>query len=526
MAYDTFMSAVTCLHELFSVAALRYPQHVAVEYPNGGESTYQGLAELSDRVRDRLARMAVEPGDRVGIYLAKSIDAVASILGTLKAGAAYVPVDPNAPPSRNAYILNDCQVKAVIVDARFADALRNEMASLGQPPTAVVLEGAGNGQPLDAGLGRAEMTDPAPGIETVARAPDDLAYVLYTSGSTGRPKGVMLTHRNAVSYVNWCSEIFKPRASDRFSSHAPFHFDLSILDIYVTLKHGATLVLISNEIGKNPVRLAQLIAEQRISIWYSTPSILSLLAELGQLINYDYSALRLVLFAGEVFPVKYLRELQRQLAEPRYFNLYGPTETNVCTFYELIGKIPEDRIEPLPIGKTCQHLSARVVSADGHDVVSGAEGELCIAGPAVTPGYWKLPEETAKAFLIDESGRHWYLTGDIVREDANGEYVYRGRRDRMVKKRGYRIELNEIEACLYSHPEVHQVAVTALSGDDGVRIMAFICTRDKERLSIIQLKQFCAQRLPAYMVPDIFSFHETLPTTSTGKIDYQTLKDW
>src|SRR5439155_12316419 len=152
------------------------------------------------------------------------------------------------------------------------------------------------------------------------------------------------------------------------SSHAPFHFDLSILDIYVPLKHGAAIVLVGHELGKDPVRLAALIAEKRLTIWYSAPSILSVLAEFGNLPSRDYSALRFVLFAGEVFPVKHLRRLQQLVPHPRYFNLYGPTETNVCTFHEIPRQIPDDRVDPYPIGKTCAQLASRVVEEAGGDV--------------------------------------------------------------------------------------------------------------------------------------------------------------
>jgi acyl-CoA synthetase (AMP-forming)/AMP-acid ligase II len=233
----------------------------------------------------------------------------------------------------------------------------------------------------------------------------------------------------------------------------------------------------------------------------------------------------MVLFAGEVFPVRHLRALQGLIPHPRYFNLYGPTETNVCTFYEIPASIPAERTEPYPIGKTCSHLQARVVDLDGHDVRHGDEGELCIAGPAVTPGYWNLEAQTARAFLPDDGGRRWYRTGDVVFTDASGDYVFRGRRDRMVKKHGYRIELDEIEACLYRHPAIRQAAVIALDGADGVRIKAFICAHSEQRLSQIALKTFCSTHLPVYMVPDLFAFSASLPTTSTDKIAYQQLKE-
>lgn len=209
--------------------------------------------------------------------------------------------------------------------------------------------------------------------DTVRSAASDLAYILYTSGSTGKPKGVMLSHENAVSFVNWCSETFAPIAADRFSSHAPFHFDLSILDLHVCLKHGATLVLIGEDIGKDAPRLAQLIADERISIWYSAPSILALLAQYGSLARHDYSALRQVLFAGEVFPVKHLRMLCELLPGARYFNLYGPTETNVCTWYEVPLPVPPERTTPYPIGYVCSHLRARVFDEHGAAVVQGKQ---------------------------------------------------------------------------------------------------------------------------------------------------------
>jgi amino acid adenylation domain-containing protein len=520
------MAACTALHQLLDASASRRPQHVAVEDPaSGGVISYAALAGISDRLRDWLIHNGVQRHDRVGIYLTKSIDAVASIFGVLKAGAAYVPVDPHAPISRNAYVFANCTVKVAIVEARFAESLREELSHHGATPRLLVLEGAGDGQSLDAALTREQSADPAPTAETVVAAPDDLAYLLYTSGSTGKPKGVILSQRNALSFVDWCSETFEPREDDRFSSHAPLHFDLSILDIYVPIKHAATVVLVSHEVGKEPAKLAPLIANRQITVWYSTPSILSLLARYGSLEEHNYSKLRMVLFAGEVFPVKYLRLLQERLPHPRYFNLYGPTETNVCTYHEIPSSIPDDRTEPYPIGQTCSHFQSLVVDADGNPVSIGDEGELCMYGVGVTAGYWGLDEQTRQAYFTDDAGRSWYRTGDLVVQSANGEFTYRGRRDRMVKKRGYRVELGEIEACLYQHPEIRQAAVIALPDEDGIKVKAFLSTTDGQRISVIALKKYCSERIPLYMVPDVFSFLSELPTTSTDKIDYQALKE-
>lgn len=521
------MTAIAeALHQLLEHPVRKRPAHTAVEEPCNGKITFADLAALSDRLRDRLCHAGVRPGDRVGVYLRKSIDSVASIFGILKTGAAYVPVDPDAPASRNAYILNNCSVKAVVIERSFEEKLRAEIGPMGETPRAIVLDGTGGGSSLRKALEREQEKDPAPVAPTVYPAPDDLAYILYTSGSTGKPKGVMLSHRNAVSFVNWCSEAFQPNVDDRFSSHAPFHFDLSILDIYVPLKLGATLVLIGEEVGKDPARLGALIAEERLTVWYSTPSILSLLAQYGKLDRHDYSALRMVFFAGEVFPVKHFHALKALLPRPRYFNLYGPTETNVCTFYEVPAEVPAGQTKPFPIGKVCSHLRGLEVDEHGRPVPAGHEGELCISGDGVTQGYWDLPENTARAFLQDDSGQSWYRTGDIVVEGPDGNYTFLGRRDRMVKKRGYRIELGEIETALYRHPAIKEAAVISLSDEQsGVRIKAFLSCREGQRPSIVEMKSFCAENLPIYMVPDLFAFRPALPKTSTDKIDYQRLKD-
>jgi amino acid adenylation domain-containing protein len=520
------MKPPDALHEHFIGAAERFPGRVAVVEPGHGTITYQELASLSDRLRDRLHALGVGPGDRVGIYMRKSIDTVAAIYGALKAGAAYVPVDPGAPPARNAYILQNCAVRAVVMERRFDEKLRPELEQLGPMPRLVLTDGAGAGAALRKALDDADAHGNAPEVETVRPTPGDLAYILYTSGSTGKPKGVMLSHENGVSYVDWCSEVFEPHLDDRFSSHAPFHFDLSILDIHVPLKHGATLVLIGEDIGKDPERLAALIAEQRISIWYSAPSILALLAQYGKLDRHDYGALRTVLFAGEVFAVKHLRHLTAQLPKPRYFNLYGPTETNVCTYYEVRLPVPEDRTVPYPIGRRCSHLHCKVVDPDGREVSRGEEGELCVTGRGVMQGYWALPEQTANAFLTGSDGARWYKTGDIVIEAPDGNYTYLGRRDRMVKRRGYRVELGEIEVALYRHPGIKEAAVVAKPDEElGVKITAFLSARDAKRPSLIEMKRFCSEHLPLYMIPDVFSWHDSLPKTSTDKTDYQRLKE-
>jgi len=488
-------------------SAARFPDRLAAVDPDGTALTYREFNENASRVAGFLVRSGVSPGDRVGVILPKTTVALTTVFGILKARAAYVPVDWTGPCERARSILSGCQARAVFVDPGGPDVTGAAQDSilLDSAKWNAILEHA----PLPAG--------------PVGSAPDDLAYILYTSGSTGIPKGVMLTHRNATSYVNWCSEVFQPSEEDRFSSHAPLHFDLSILDVYLPIKHGASIHLIPDDLGKNPKKLAGFIAGHRLTVWYSTPAILSLLAEFGDLGKLDCSSLRLVLFAGEVFPVKQLRRIVSLWPKPDYYNLYGPTETNVCTFAAIPKPIPEDRSEPYPIGRPCSHCQALVLDSEGRPAAAGEEGLLYIAGPSVFSGYWGRANETPSFFLERDETR-WYNTGDIVRERGNEGFIYIGRRDRMVKRRGYRIELGEVESCLYKHPSIGEAAVIARQhAQAGTQVIAYLTTCGNSRPSIIDLKAFCNRHLPAYMNPDIFVFENALPRTSTNKVDYQAL---
>lgn len=507
------------LHDFLRDSARAFPHHIAVTEPGRGEIRYDALAQLSSRVCDWLCAAGITSGDRVGLYLRKSIDAVAAIFGILKAGAVYVPLDPNAPVLRNAAILRDASAKAVVIERRFAGA--RECHGQDAPPRMLVLDDTGGGVFLEQALAR----EPARELSASnAVTPDDLAYVLYTSGSTGTPKGVALSHRNASSFIHWCSDTFGPRPEDHFSSHAPFHFDLSILDLYLAIKHGARIALIGEDAAKSPPRTASLIAQEKISIWYSTPSVLTLLVQYGNIAALDCSSVRLILFAGEVFPIKHFRALKNLLPAPVYYNLYGPTETNVCTFYRIPQTIPPNRSEPFPIGKRCAHVETQVIALDRRVVARGEEGELCVRGASVMQCYLNRAEATAAAFFQDNLGREWYATGDLVIEDADGNYQYLGRKDRMVKRRGYRVELGEIETCLYRHPAIKEAAVVAREDDaESLLINAFVAADASMCPTIIALKQFCAENLPAYMIPDRFFFRTELPKTSTDKIDYQKL---
>ena len=511
----------TTLSGILRDAAQKYPHRNAIEDPDRGNAiSYADLVTSVLELSEVLGRHGARPSDRIGICAPKSIAVVAAIFAILEVRAAYVPVDPTAPGARNAGIFADCSVTLVVLAADLLPQLRSawDGASLD------VLEDLGNGLLLVRGVtvtdrDAREMSDQSP--------MDDIAYVLYTSGSTGKPKGVVHTHRSAMSFIDWCSLTFAPTSSDRFSSHAPFHFDLSIFDLYLPASHGATLVLIGDAAGKQPRLLGSIIAREMISIWYSTPSVLRLLSEYGRLDQADFSALRLVLFAGEVFPVKHFRALKQFWPHPEYFNLYGPTETNVCTFHRLPSHIPDGSENPYPIGLPCSGDRAIVVDEQGLEVPLGSEGELLISGGSVMREYWNLPEKTNDAFVADADATHWYKTGDFVTESAADGYIFCGRRDRMVKRRGYRVELGEIEAMLYRHPSVAEAAVIAQpDSDGGLIVTAFLSLATGSRPSLVAMKGFCATHLPSYMIPDRFMYPDALPRTSTDKVDYQRLREF
>ncbi|PYX72535.1 MAG: D-alanine--poly(phosphoribitol) ligase [Acidobacteria bacterium] len=516
-------SSAANLCEYLEASAQRFGDRVAVVDPDGSSVTYRQLNGRADRIAGFLLARGLQPGDRVGLVQPKSVTGVCAIFGILKARCAYVPIDSSAPAARIRSILGNCHVRAVFASLGCAG-----VAADVETAKTVVVTGTSTGQgspglPPGA-VSWEKVLEHEPGRALPAsRHRDDVAYILYTSGSTGIPKGVTLTHENALSFVDWCTSVFNPDEHDRFSSHAPFHFDLSILDLYLPLKHGSTLYLISEELGKNPAKMAAFIALNQLTVWYSTPSILSLLAEFGNLKQYDYSHLRLVLFAGEVFPVKHLRNITAHWPFPVYFNLYGPTETNVCTFARIPTPIPPDRTQPYPIGWPCSHCAALVVDDAKVPVPKGEEGLLYISGSSVFKGYWGQTGENPAFFERD--GQRWYNTGDVVKEDPADGFIYVGRRDRMVKRRGYRIELGDIESALYRHQQISEAAVVAIpDADAGVKIHAYVATVHDPAPSIVDLKVFCSKALPAYMSPDAFLFRDSLPRTSTDKVDYQKLQ--
>ena len=510
------------LQQLLQKSAARYPQKTAV-WARGRSITYQELEDRSNQLAHLLQQHGVKKGDRVGLYFPKSVESVISMFAVLKAGGVYVPIDPAAPPDRVSYILRNCGVQGLITSGDKRRGL--DAATLGSLQVSVLVDSESKSSAGERVVPWSKLSEfPANESPGITLTETDLAYLLYTSGSTGRPKGVMLSHQNALTFVEWCAATFHVTSEDNLSNHAPLHFDLSVFDIYNTIEAGATVYLVTEDIALFPTTLAGFIENKGITVWYSVPSALTLLLLHGNLQREKLSRLRTVLFAGEVFPMKYLRQLVELLPSVDFYNLYGPTETNVCTYY----KVEPSRLETmnsLPIGIACENTE--VFAVNDHDQIvtaPGETGELYVRGPAVTCGYWADPEKTAKMVVPNRFQQNFqenmYRTGDLVSLAQDGNYYFHGRRDSQIKSRGYRIELGDIESALLSHPGVKEAAAIAIPDDVvGNRIKAVVSTHKSHPVRPSDLQSHCAAKIPKYMIPETIDILEELPKTSTGKID-------
>lgn len=499
------------LSDILPKAANKWGKATAAIMVNGEKETFEGLFQKSKKLEVILATTLEGQTRLIASCLPKSFISLASIHAILQTGSAYIPLDPHGAGERNAWILQDCQPEAIITNLVWAAQLRE---ILDCPIVQIPIQEEG----LVLLIFRWEMPTP------LAK---DLAIILYTSGSTGQPKGVQISHQNAWAFISWASQTFDLPTGVVATSIAPFHFDLSVFDIYVSALKGMQLLLLDQKTCQNPYLLASLFDTYQVHTSYATPSLLVSMLRFGRMHKFKHQSIKQVLFAGEVFPVEQLRKLQQNWNQASFYNLYGPTETNVVSYYPIPNEISDERTTPFPIGKIC--FGSHAMIYDGQDIrefSAHEEGELVISGPTVTQGYVNDEEKNQDVFLFDKQGKRYYKTGDWVQLDKEGNFIFIGRKDRMVKRRGYRIELAELERSLLSHPGIEHTAVLSLQEEASIRIIAFICLEENHASSLdrIAINQFLLQCLPAYFLPDEIRTLDQLPLTSTQKIDYQKLK--
>jgi amino acid adenylation domain-containing protein len=519
------------LHQLLSESASQTPNKEAVVFKNR-TITYAELDVETNKLAHELLALGVEKGARVGIYMNRGINSIIAACGILKAGGTYVPIDPMSPSGRIFYLITICGIRSLVtVQERLANI---EQAFPGKSPleSIVVMDGVNCTSRL---VGSARMIswqdirgDLEEGALDVNILDSDLAYILFTSGSTGNPKGVMISHLNSLTFVNSAYEFFKIKQEDRLSNVCPLHFDMSVFDIYVALRAGASVVVVPETTAMFPVKLSEIIAKNKISVWNSVPSALSLLANFASLNHYDFSSLRLILFAGEIFPLKYLRRLLEAIPGARFCNMYGQTEANSSTYY-WVDYLPTEAAGVLPIGKPLPNFEVFALSEDGQQVSKpGQEGEFYVRASSVALGYWDEPEKTKKSFVTNplrpDLDERIYKTGDLVRLNSDGNYVFLGRKDHMIKSRGYRIEIGEIESALCNHPEVKNAVVIPIADDlIGNRISAIVVPFRPGSITKADILKHCSTRLPKYMIPEAIEFRDSLPATSSGKVDRKEL---
>ena len=417
----------------------------------------------------------------------RGIDAALSIYATLFLGATYVPLDTQNPVTRLAYISNDVQPTCMIACQERPSWCDTSIAWLDLNT-----------------LQTYDITEANSLKSYTNHSSEHLAAILYTSGSTGKPKGVAISAHAIEAFVDWSSETFQLCKTDRIASLAPFHFDLSLFDLFSSVYSGCSTYFIPQRLTMSPKKMVDWFEENTITTWYTVPSILSFMALRGGLNNKRLSAFKRILFAGEVFPLTNLIKLTKALPHVQFYNLFGPTETNVCTFWKVERSILED-IDTIPIGIAA--CSAALSISD--------EGELLVQGPCVMRGYWAHGRLQKNIDL-------WHHTGDKVSQNSNYDFLYHGRMDRMIKSSGYRIEPAEIEYHINQFEAVEESVVIGESDTiSGQRLIAIVAGK---AIDIPALRRYLKDKVASYMQPYRIIPCDFLPHLSNGKLDIQSLK--
>jgi amino acid adenylation domain-containing protein len=482
----------TPIHALFEEQAAKTPAAVAVEF-NGQTVSYADLNRRADAVAAALGSAGAKPGSRIGLCVERSPDMLAGLLGILKSGSAYVPLDPAFPRERLAFIVKDAEADIILTDRTACSALPQTSGRL------LFLE-ALTGQ-------TAEVNFP----QVSSR---DLAYIIYTSGSTGQPKGVQIEHRSVVNLL--CSAATKLRASphDRLLAVTTLSFDIAGLELLMPLITGGTVVIASRQIAGDGPALAAMIEQTQPTLMQATPSTWRMLIEAG----WSSSPQLRAICGGEALPPALARELLARCGEA--WNFYGPTET---TIWSTAWKV--DASDPISIGRALANTEAYILDSEMAPVPVGSIGELMLGGHGLARGYWNRPQLTNEKFIPHpfKDGQQVYRTGDLARYLPDGRIECLGRIDHQVKIRGYRIELGEIETALGQHKTVRQAVVTAREDRFGDKRLTAYVVPSNGGIPLKELRTFLSEKLPAYMVPTHFVEVKALPLTPNGKIDLKQL---
>ena len=501
------LPAEICVHHRFETWAARFPEAIAARF-SGQTLSYGELDRRANQLARYLARHGIAPGVLVGLCLERSFDLLIAGLGVLKAGGAYLPLDPSYPADRLAFMISEAGAPILLTQWSLRDLIPTASAR------AICLdaEGALFAGEDGAGLGR-------------RAGPEDLAYVIYTSGSTGRPKGVMIPHRGLANYLGWCTGAYDVGAGKGAPVHSPIGFDLTITSLLSPLMVGRTVFLVPEEAGVSGLG-DLLVGEGGFSLLKITPAHLEVLGP--QLAAAGLAAVtKVIVVGGEALRAEALAAWRAGAPGVRIVNEYGPTEAVVgCCIYE----VPQGALAggPVPIGRPVPNARLYLLDAHLRPVPLGAEGELHIAGAALARGYLGRPDLTAERFLPDpagpEAGGRMYRTGDLARWRPDGQLEFLGRIDHQVKIRGYRIELGEIEAALSAHPDVREAVVLAREDRPGERrLVAYVLPAGSAAPSGEELRGFIARSLPEYMVPALFMTVSAWPLTVNGKVDRRAL---
>jgi non-ribosomal peptide synthetase-like protein len=486
------------LHAFFERQVMLRPEHPAIEC-NGQVLTYRQLDEHANWIAASLRSRGVHPGSLVALYLNKSPQLFAAMLGILKAGAGYLPIDPKFPMGRIESIVGDAQVQIVISDGDLGRTLKPHVAA----------------EVMFLSEERIYPSVSSPPIDPIIVTPNDICYVIYTSGTTGRPKGVIIEHRNAVNFVKALRTVYKLNSHDRIYQGFSIAFDASVEEIWGAFSLGGTLIVPSEEIARSTLDAVEFINSHRISFFSTVPSFLAMM-------NGDLPTVKLLVLGGEVCSPELVNRWAK--AGRRLLNTYGPTETTVvATAADCI------RGEPVTIGTALPGYVTCILDEQMRPVRPGECGELYIGGESVARGYVNRPELTAERFLHDSSkdGGHagrLYRTSDLVRLAANGSLQYLGRTDAQIKIRGFRIELSEVEAVLMEHPSVKAAAVNAVEFGSFKELAAYVVSECRaEEFDRESIAELLRHRLPEYMVPRFLDLVDEIPITTNGKVDRKLL---